>query len=60
VFFDASCHACNAEISLMQRAGEKQGIEFVEISTPEFEEIKHRYINYSQQLTTVAKCVLAG
>ena len=45
VFWDAACHACYAEISMIQKLGEKQDLEFVDISAPDFDARKDQYID---------------
>jgi hypothetical protein len=46
VFWDAACHACYAEISMIQKLGEEQGLEFVDISAADFQTSKAAYIDH--------------
>ena len=38
VYYDESCYVCSLEINTLRKRGEACGIEFVDISSPEFEE----------------------
>ena len=38
VYYDESCYVCSLEINTLRKRGEACGIEFVDISNPEFEE----------------------
>ena len=37
VYYDESCYVCSLEIKAIRKKGESCGIEFVDISSPEFE-----------------------
>ncbi len=37
VYYDESCYVCSLEINAIRKRGEACGIEFVDISAPEFE-----------------------
>ena len=36
VYYDESCYVCSIEINAIRKRGESCGIEFVDISAPEF------------------------
>ena len=36
VYYDESCYVCSLEIGMLRKRGEACGIEFVDISSPEF------------------------
>lgn len=38
VYYDESCYVCSFEINALRKRGEACGIEFVDISSPEFDE----------------------
>ncbi len=39
VYYDESCYVCSLEINTLRKRGEACGIEFVDISSPEFTEV---------------------
>ena len=43
VYYDESCYVCSLEINALRKRGEACGIEFVDISSPEFEETGDYY-----------------
>ena len=38
VYYDESCYVCSLEINTIRKRGEACGIEFVDISSPEFDQ----------------------
>ena len=38
VYYDESCYVCSLEINALRKRGEACGIEFVDISSPDFDE----------------------
>ena len=38
VYYDESCYVCSFEINMLRKRGEACGIEFVDISSPDFNE----------------------
>lgn len=38
VYYDENCYVCSLEINAIRERGEKCGIEFVDISSPDFQE----------------------
>jgi len=39
VYYDESCYVCSLEINALRKRGEACGIEFVDISSPDFDEV---------------------